>query len=431
MVYFDWAASAPLAAEAAAAMTEAFAVVGNPSSIHEAGQRAKQLVEEAREAVAASVGADPIEVVLTGSGTEAVNLALQGLFRARNSDASRPVVISPAGEHHATVDTLRWLAHHEGAEWVEVPIGSDALVSADAVRDALATHGSRVAFVTALWANNEVGSVNPVGELARVAAEFAVPLHLDAIAAYGSLPIDFSALRADAPAGAGVVALSLSAHKIGGPGGIGALVLTRSAKIEPIVHGGGQQRKLHSGTQNVIGAVGFAAAARVSAGQLAEGVTHDRVVALRDRLIAGVLERVPGARLTGPAVPAMSASLESQHGRGVGSVGAGHGASDDLRLPGNAHFTFDGCQGDSLLFLLDAEGIQVSTGSACQAGVPEPSHVLLAMGYSEAAARGALRFTLGWSSSDADVDALLRALPGVVERARAAGMSERRTSFDR
>ncbi|HEU5223608.1 MAG TPA: cysteine desulfurase family protein [Candidatus Lumbricidophila sp.] len=412
MVYFDWAASAPLTASAAAAMTDAFSVIGNPSSIHAAGQRAKQLVEQAREAIAGSVGADAIEIVLTGSGTESVNLAIQGLFRARNADGSRPVVIAPAGEHHATVDTLRWLSEHAGADWIEVPISSDGIVSVAAIRAALAAHGDRVALITALWANNEVGSVNPVIELVRMAAEAAVPLHLDAIAAYGSVPIDFTALRADAPAGVGLVALSLSAHKIGGPGGIGALVLTRTAKLEPLVHGGGQQRKLHSGTQNLLGAVGFAAAAREVTARLADSETHDRVRSLRDRLIAGVLETVPGARLCGPAV-------------------AGHGASGDLRLPGNAHFTVEGCQGDSLLFLLDAEGIQVSTGSACQAGVPEPSHVLLAMGYSEAAARGALRFTLGWSTTEADVDALLAALPHAVARARAAGMSERRTSFDR
>ena len=257
-----------------------------------------------------------------------------------------------------------------------------------------------------LWANNEVGTIQPVADVARLTAQAGVPLHVDAIAAYGQLPVDLHALRAGSKAGAGtgLVAISVSAHKIGGPVGIGALVLDRSARLEPLLHGGGQQRRVRSGTQDVAAAVGFAVAASAVQARLADDAV--RMSALRDRLIAGVAAAVPEARLSGDPDPAG-------------------------RLPGNAHFSFPGCEGDSLLFLLDAAGVAVSTGSACQAGVPEPSHVLMAMGRSEEEARGALRITLGHGSTDADVDAFLAALPGAVERAARAGLAARSTSFDR
>ena len=411
MVYLDHAATTPMRAEAIEALIAALGVVGNPSSIHSAGQQAKRLLEESRERIAATLGADGIEVIFTGNGTEAVNLAVKGLWWTRQASTpagagSRPRILVPAGEHHATIDTVEWLATHEGALIEEVPVDEVGRVRLDALASALDRDAASVALVTMLWANNEVGTIQPVEQVARLSARAGVPLHVDAIAAYGQLPIDVHGLRrsTDAPPGAGLVALSVSAHKIGGPTGIGALVLDRSASVEPLIHGGGQQRKVRSGTQDVAAAAAFAAAAEAVHARL--DVDAERMSALRDRLVAGALAAVPEARLSGDPDPAG-------------------------RLPGNAHFSFPGCEGDSLLFLLDAAGVAVSTGSACQAGVPEPSHVLMAMGRTEADARGALRITLGHESSDADVDAFLAALPGAYSQAAKAGLAARATSFDR
>ena len=415
MVYLDHAATTPMRPEAIEALTAALAVVGNPSSIHSAGQQAKRLLEESRERVAATLGADGIEVVFTGSGTEAVNLAIKGLWWRRQATApaagdggpgARPRLLVPAGEHHATIDTVEWLAAHEGAVIVELPLDAVGRVRLDVLEAELARDAASVALVTMLWANNEVGTIQPVAEVARLTARAGVPLHVDAIAAYGQVPIDVRGLRraTDAAPGAGLVALSVSAHKIGGPAGIGALVLDRSAAVEPLIHGGGQQRRVRSGTQDVAAAASFAAAATAVHDRLDEDAR--RMSALRDRLIAGALAAAPEARLSGDPDPAG-------------------------RLPANVHFSFPGCEGDSLLFLLDAAGVAVSTGSACQAGVPEPSHVLMAMGRSESDARGALRITLGHASTDAEVDAFLAALPGAYAQAAKAGLAARATSFDR
>ena len=379
-VYLDHAATTPVLPAALAAFTEALATVGNPSSIHSEGQRAKMLLEDGRAAVARSLDAEPVEVVFTSGGTESINLAVKGRYWARQQDRPRPRIVVPAGEHHATVDTVEWLERHEGAVVDVVPLDAQGRVDLAGLEARLAD-ASDVALVTFLWANNEVGTLQPVARIVELAHAAGVPVHSDAVAAYGQVPISFAA--------SGLDALSVSAHKIGGPVGIGALVLGRRATVEPLIHGGGQQRQVRSGTQDAPAAAAFGVAA-------AAGV-HD-ASALRDRLVAGVLEAVPSAVLMGDPV---------------------------VRLPGNAHFTFPGCEGDSLLFLLDAAGVAVSTGSACQAGVPEASHVLLAMGLSEEEARGALRITLGHTSTDADVDAFLAALPDAVARAGRAGMASR------
>lgn len=380
-IYLDHAATSPMPDEVLAAYTHALRLVGNPASIHGAGQAARELLESGRETVAHTLGADPVEVVLTSGGTESVNLAVKGMFWARNAHARRPRVIAPLGEHHATLDAVEWLARHEGAriDWLE--LDGEGRIRLDALAAALAVDPDEVALVTALWANNEVGTLQPVAEIVELAHRYGVPVHLDAVAAFGQVPIDVHAVGADA--------VSVSAHKVGGPVGIGALVLARTATIEPLLHGGDQQRG-RSGTQDAAGASAFGVAAARAVGAL----PLTRVAALRDRLVAGVLASVDGAVL--------------------------RGAPGEGRLPGNAHFTFAGADGDALLYLLDASGIAVSTGSACQAGVPELSHVLLAMGVPEAEARGALRITLGPDTSDADVDALLAALPDAVARARAA-----------
>jgi cysteine desulfurase len=395
-VYLDHAATTPMRPVARAAYVDALGLVGNPSSIHSQGQQAKRLLEEARETVAESVGAEPIEIIFTSGGTESINLGVKGLYWKRQQDAPRPVVLVPGGEHHATVDAVEWLVRHEGARVVWLPIDSVGRLSPTVLRAALDEHGASVALVSVLWANNEVGTVQDVAALVSTATEFGVPVHVDAVAAYGYLPLDF--------AGVGAAAMSVSAHKIGGPVGIGALLLSRRSEVEPLIHGGNQQR-VRSGTQDVAGAVAFAAAAaavsREFAGATADsGRFVDELASLRDRLIAGVREAVPEAVLRGD--PEASG-----------------------RLPGNAHFTFPGCEGDSLLFLLDVAGFSVSTGSACQAGVPEVSHVLTAMGVPDDEARGALRFTLGHGTTAAEVDALVAALPGAFASARKAGFADR------
>jgi cysteine desulfurase len=381
-VYLDHAATTPMLPAAIDAYARAMSEVGNPASIHSAGQHARRLLEESRERVAATLDCDPIEVVFTSGGTEAVNLAIKGGFWA--AAGARRIVV-PAGEHHATLDTVEWLVAHEGAQASCVPLDRDGVIDTDAWAEAL--RGGDVAVATALWVNNEVGTIEPIAELAAAAASASVPFHVDAVAAYGHVPISFREL--------GAAALSVSAHKIGGPVGIGALVLARRARVVPIVHGGGQQRDVRSGTQDVAAAVSFAVAAEAATAALDS--ERRRLTRLRDRLIAGVRAAVPQARLSGPE-------------------GAG-------RVASNVHFSFPGAQGDSLLFLLDAAGVAVSTGSACQAGIPEPSHVLLAMGRGAEEASSCLRITLGRTTDDADVDAFLAALPEAYARAARAGFT--------
>ncbi len=379
-IYLDHAATTPMSPEVLAAYVSALSVVGNPSSIHSDGQNARRMLEEAREQVAASLGADAVEVTFTSGGTEAINLAVKGLWWARE----KPRVLIAAGEHHATIDAAQWLATSEGAIVDVIPVDSFGRIDLDAFERMLAPD---VALVSILLANNEVGTIQPIREVVALASRFDIPVHVDAVAAYGYLPIDFHAM--------GVAALSVSAHKIAGPVGVGALLIARTATVVPLIHGGNQQRS-RSGTQDAAGAVAFG----VAASRAAEGIEQrqQRLSGLRDRLVAGVRTAVPRAVLRG---------------------------DPRERLAGNAHFTFPGCEGDSLLFLLDVAGFSVSTGSACQAGVPEASHVLLAMGVSEADARGALRITLGTETTEGEVDAFVAALPAAVERASAAGLADR------
>ncbi|MGQ1839565.1 cysteine desulfurase family protein [Kocuria turfanensis] len=391
-VYLDHAATAPLRPSALAAVTEQLARGGNPSSLHRAGRSARTVVEQARDDVAAALGADPVEVIFTSGGTEADNLAVQGLYRhRREADPRRRRILVSSVEHAAVAETVEWLAEHESAEPVHLPVDAAGRVDPATVRAELARDPGAVALLSVMWANNEVGTVQPVAELAALAEEFGVPFHCDAVQAFGSLPVD-----AHLP---GLTTLAVSAHKVGGPVGAGALVAGRAVGLAPVQHGGGQERRIRSGTLDAAALAGFGVAAREAVAERAEEA--ERLVGLRDRLVAGVRRVVPEAVLRGPEDP--------EH------TGA--------RLPGNAHFTFPGCEGDSLLFLLDGAGIASSTGSACHAGVPRASSVLLAMGLDEATARGAQRFSLGRTSTEADVDALLDALPEVHARARRAGLS--------
>ncbi len=379
MAYLDHAASTPILPEAVAAVVAAMTAPGNASSLHAAGRRARRSVEESREALAAALGARPSEVVFTGGGTESDNLAVKGLYWARRAaDPRRTRVLASAVEHHAVLDAIEWLVAHEGAQvtWLEV----DALgrVHPDVLADAL---GDDVALVTVMWANNEVGTVQPVRALADVAHDRGVPLHTDAVQAVGQLHVDFAASGADA--------LTVTGHKLGGPLGAGALLLGREVACTPLLHGGGQERDVRSGTFDTPALAGLAVATTLAVERRPE--TAGRLAALRDDLVSRVRAAVPEAVLNG-------------------DVGLG-------RLPGNVHFSFSGCEGDSLLLLLDARGVEVSTGSACSSGVARPSHVLVAMGADEERARSSLRFSLGHSSTQSDVDALLDVLPAVVERA--------------
>ncbi|WP_345802772.1 cysteine desulfurase family protein [Microbacterium sp. AZCO] len=384
-VYLDHAATTPLRPEARESWIRATESLGNASSIHGAGQAARRLLEDSRERLAAVLGCDPIEVVLTSGGTESVNLAVKGLWWARRPESD--AVVLPDGEHHATLDAVDWLVAHEAA--AVRPVALDALGRIPTDTFAAALDGGALA--TALVANNEVGTLNDAVGLSSAAAAAGVPLHLDAVSAFGHVPVEFASWRGDAGGPAGLAALSVSAHKIGGPVGVGALVVSRHAALTPMLHGGGQQRGLRPGTQDVAGASAFATAAEMAVAELvAEG---QRLTALRDRLVAGILSSVPDSELLG---------------------------HPSARLPGNAHVLFPGATGETLLFLLDQADVAVSTGSACQAGVPEPSHVVLALGRTDAEARQVLRFTLGRTSTDADVERVLAVLPAAVERARAS-----------
>jgi cysteine desulfurase len=382
--YLDHAATTPMRPEAIAAMTEELARLGNPSSLHAAGRRARRVVEESREQLAEVFGARPSEVVFTSGGTEADNLAVKGLYWARQ-DGSRRQVLTTSVEHHAVLDSVRWLEDTQGAEAIWLGVDADGGVRAEALRAAISRAADQVAVVSVMWANNEVGTVQPVAGLAAVAHEYGIPFHTDAVQAAAQLPVDFAASGADA--------LTVSAHKLGGPVGVGALILARGVEPVPVLHGGGQERDVRSGTLDTPAIRAFAVAAATCAGRRAEEAA--RLAALRDDLVRQVLAAVPDAVLNG-----------ARPGPG--------------RLPGNAHFSFPGCEGDALLMLLDANGIACSTGSACTAGVAEPSHVLLAMGADDSRARGSLRFSLGHTSTQDDVDALAAVIGEVVDRARRA-----------
>jgi cysteine desulfurase len=382
MSYLDHAATTPMLPEALDAYVATARELGNASSLHAPGRNARRLVEESRESVAAALGARPSEVLFTGGGTESDNLAVKGVFWA----SPRSRIVASSIEHHAVLDAVGWL-EREGARVTWLPVDGSGLVHPAVLAEALA--GDDVALATVMWANNEVGTVQPVAELAKIAGEAGVPLHTDAIQAVGQVPVDF--------AGSGAAALSVSGHKLGGPIGVGALLLARDVQCTPLLHGGGQERDVRSGTLDVPGIVAFATA--VEAAVKDQAAHAERVGRLRAELVRRVLAAVPDAVLNGHPTE---------------------------RLPANAHFSFPGCEGDALLLLLDAQDIACSTGSACSAGVAQPSHVLLAMGADDGRARSSLRFTLGHTSTMADVDRLIEVLPGAVERARRAGVARAR-----
>ena len=387
--YLDHAATTPMLPAALAAMAEQLAVVGNPSSLHRTGRAARRVVEESRERIARAVGARPSEVLFTSGGTESDNLALKGTYWARrDADPARTRLLVSTAEHHAVLDCVDFLVEHDGAKVTWLECDSDGLIHPDTVRDAIATDPGSVALASMMWANNEVGTVQDVAAIAAVTREHGIPFHTDAVQAAGHVPVDFTASGADL--------MAITAHKLGGPVGVGALVARREAKMVPLMHGGGQERQVRSGTLDTAGIAAFSVALAECVAGLDDEMA--RLVALRDDLVDRAMALSPDIRPSG----------FWQRG------------DTTRRLPGNAHLIVPGCDGDSLLYLLDAADISCSTGSACQAGVPRPSHVLLALGVSESDARGALRLTLGHTSTASDVDAVIAALPAAIDRARRA-----------
>jgi cysteine desulfurase len=381
-VYLDHAATTPMLPAALEVMTTHLRDVGNPSSLHASGRAARRIVEESRETIAQALNCRPGEVVFTSGGTESDNLALKGLFWSRrDADPARVRILASSIEHHAVLDALRWLEQEEHAVVELLAVDRYGRLDLEAFREAVERDPASVAVISVMWANNEVGTLQPIEEVVAVASAHGIPVHTDAVQAVGAVPVDF--------ARSGVDALTLTGHKLGGPYGVGALVLRRELSLTPLLHGGGQERDIRSGTLDMPAIAGFAAA--VEHAVKAQPEYAERMLALRDDLVRRVTQVVPDAHLHGDV---------------------------DHRLPGNAHLGFPECEGDLLLMLLDARGIECSTGSACSAGVPQPSHVLLAMGCDEEGARHSLRFTLGRTSGPADVDALVEAIGPAVQRAR-------------
>ncbi|MEY2798152.1 MAG: hypothetical protein RIS22_418 [Actinomycetota bacterium] len=383
--YLDNAATTSILPEALEVLYRESAFVGNASSLHSAGRRARKVVEESREKLAAALGAKPQEVIFTASGTEANNLAVKGLYwSARAKSESKSAICASPIEHHAVLDPLEWLEREDGATLHFAKVDSDGVTSHEHVAQILSEHGKQISFLTIMHSNNEVGAIQPVAECAAISREYQIPIHTDAVQSFGKVPLDFGKL--------GVDAMTVSAHKIGGPLGVAALVAKKNLELTPLLHGGGQEREVRSGTLHTPVIAAFATAAEISQQRLLEN--QMRIRALRERLISGVKNGVPDVQLNG----------------------------GEKTLPGIAHFTFPGAEGDALLLLLDAHGVQCSTGSACSAGIAQPSHVLLAMGMAPKVARSSIRFSIGPTTTESEIDRAISVIGEVVSRARAAGV---------
>ncbi len=372
-VYLDHAATTPMFDVAIEAMNASLRKLGNPSSLHAEGRSTRKDVEDAREKLANAIDCLPSEVIFTGSGTEANNAAIKGLFW----HSGKKVVVVSGIEHHAVLDPAHWLVDHEGAELIELPVSSAGVTDLDFLKKLVAERGSEIALISVMHSNNETGVIQPIAEIVKIAGD--IPVHCDAVQSFSKVPLSYKDL--------GLFAMTISAHKVGGPLGIGALILRRAVEIPPLLHGGGQERDIRSGTLNAPSIVAFAAAV--------EANLYDakKVAQLRDAFEEGVMKSRPDAVINGKTSP---------------------------RLPGISNITFPGTQSDSLLLLMDSEKVSCSTGAACTAGVHRPSHVLMAMGLSDVVAQSSLRFSFGSTSTQADVDYTLSVLPSVIERGLAA-----------
>ena len=376
-VYFDYNATTPLSPEAAESVIRATReLFGNASSVHHFGQQAKAALDDARSAVADLVNADPSEIVFTSGGTESDNFAIRGAAEALEAAGRRHLVAS-AIEHEAVLNTLKALARR-GWKTTLVPVGETGVVSPDRVREVVT---SDTALVSVMHANNEIGTVQPIAEIAAVAHERGALMHTDAVQSAGKIPVDVRAL--------GVDLLALSAHKFNGPKGAGALWVKRGTRLLPLVTGGKHERNRRAGTENVPAVAGLGVAARQAVAKMAFEAA--RVGALRDRLEDGILRQVSGTTVNGA--------------RGS-------------RIPNTTNISFDRVEAESLLIALDLEGVAVSTGSACSSGTLEPSHVLRAMGFPAHRTQSSLRFSLGLFSTEEEVDRVVALLPGVVEKLR-------------
>ncbi|HHW40773.1 MAG TPA: cysteine desulfurase NifS [Syntrophomonadaceae bacterium] len=375
-VYLDHAATTPLHPEVYSLMCRFMKdTFGNPSSIHSFGREARKWVEEARQQVADLIKASPEEIYFTSGGTEADNLAILGTAAARRKKGNH--IITSSIEHHAVLDTCKYLEKN-GYEVTFLPVDRYGMVDPDDVRKAIRRD---TILISIMHANNEIGTIEPIEEIGRIAREHEVIFHTDAVQTAGKIPVDVEAL--------GVDLLTLSSHKIYGPKGIGALYKRKGLRLLPVVHGGGQEKKLRSGTENTIGIVGFGKAAEIAARDLEE--EHDRTKRLRDRLVRGILEKIPEVRLNG---------------------------HPEKRLPHNANFSFAYVEGESMLLSLDLKGIAASSGSACSSRALEPSHVLTAIGLPYELIHGSLRMTLGRANDEEDIDYVLEVLPEIVNRLR-------------
>jgi cysteine desulfurase len=388
-VYLDHAATSPIRPSVLAHYSSLLGQVGNPASVHSFGQTSRQILEEARESIAASLGCDRNEVIFTSGGTESDNLAVKGLYWHRHGqDANRNLIITSSAEHAAVLDAVNWLVAEQGAEAYFVPMNQDGELDLESLAKVIAERHDQVALISLMWANNEIGVVHPIQDIVALAKPHAIPVHSDAIAALGHIPVNFQA--------SGVSALTITGHKIGSPVGVGALILSRSTKLTPVVHGGGQERNLRSGTPDAAAASAMALAVKEAVSEQAQKRTlHEKLSA---RLIAGVREIAPEVKVSSEHSP---------------------------RLANNVHFRFPGCLGDSLLFLMDINGVSISTGSACAAGVSSPSHVVLSLGADSDEAMGTMRITFGHTSTESDVDAFLNAFPAAYEGAKKAGLTRR------
>ena len=377
-IYLDHAATAPINDAAIDALNTQMRKVGNASSVHNPGRAVRKDVEDARHKLSELVGANPSEIIFTGSGTEANNLAIKGFFWQA---PKRNLIVTSAFEHHAILDPVQWLVEHEGAEQILIPITKAGVIDLDFLGNIVATRGSDIAVISVMHSNNELGSIQPIAEVVRIAGD--IPVHTDAVQSFGKVEFDFAAL--------GVTAATISAHKVGGPLGIAALILQRGRDLTPILHGGGQEREIRSGTLNAPSIVAFAAAAEYAITNMK--VNFAKIRELRDYFIAGLKSAVSDVSINSVLDPA---------------------------LPGIVNATFPGTESDALLLLLDTEGISASAGSACSAGVPRPSHVLVALGLSESDADASLRISIGTTNTKAEIDQVLAVMPSVVERARNA-----------
>ena len=379
-IYFDHAATTTMVEPAIAALTDAIKKLGNASSLHSAGRSVRKDLEQAREQIAQAIDCAPSEVIFTSTGTEANNLAIKGLYWL-GVKKNKKVIITSTFEHHAVADPITWLAEHEGAQVVAIDVDRNGFVDLKQLATRVEEHKNNIALISIMHANNEVGTIQDINQVVKIAGD--IPVHSDCVQSFGKVELSFKKL--------GVTAATISAHKIGGPLGVAALILRKGLDIEPVLHGGGQERDLRSGTFNAPGIISFAAAAANAVDNRKE--RELKIRELKSELIQTIKKNIPDAWVNGDQVKS---------------------------LPGIVSITFPKTDSEGLLLLLDGEGIACSTGSACSAGVQRPSHVLIAMGLTEDETTSTLRFSLSYSNTINEIAKLGSVIATVVARSKAA-----------